>query len=127
MGWGELQAEFEDERRSVALELLDSVEAFEGLSEGEQRRSSLRACFNLSLRRLSGEQLRRFAWLGVLPEDVRVDGRMARTLWGVSEVMAKKGLIELFRRSFLTSAGGVDRATNLKRDTILPPVHMQPL
>jgi hypothetical protein len=105
VSWGELQAEFEDERRAVALELLDASEAFENLPEERRRKYSLKACFNLSLKRLNPEQLRRFAWLGVLPEDVRLDARMVRTLWGVSEVMAKRGLIELFRRSFLTSAG----------------------
>ncbi|OUC12210.1 MAG: hypothetical protein B0A82_23595, partial [Alkalinema sp. CACIAM 70d] len=105
VSWEELQAEFEDERRVVALELLDSTEAFEDLPEERQRKYSLKACFNLSLRRLNPEQLRRFAWLGVLPEDARIDARMVRTLWDVPEVMAKKGLIDLFRRSFLTSAG----------------------
>ncbi|MBE9032215.1 hypothetical protein IQ266_20965, partial [filamentous cyanobacterium LEGE 11480] len=105
LSWGELQAEFEAEQRAVDLELLNSTEALEDLPEGRQRKYSLRACFNLSLKRLQPEQLRRFAWLGVLPEDVRVDARMAQTLWDVPEVMAKRGLIELFRRSFLTSAG----------------------
>jgi hypothetical protein len=105
VSWGELQAEFEDERKAVALGLLDASEAFEHLPEEKQRKYSLKACFNLSLKRLNAEQRRRFAWLGVLPEDVRVEARMVGTLWAVSAVMAKKGLIELFRRSFLTSAG----------------------
>jgi glycerol-3-phosphate cytidylyltransferase-like family protein len=109
MGWGELQAEFEDERRAVVLDLFDSTESFELMSEKDrekdERKSSLKACFNLSLKRLNPEQRRRFSWLGVLPEDARIDARMVATLWNLSEVMAKKGLIELFRRSFLTGAG----------------------
>ncbi|MEL6225242.1 MAG: NB-ARC domain-containing protein, partial [Cyanobacteria bacterium J06627_8] len=43
--WAELQAEFESEREAVALEVLDASEAWEQLSEGEQRNYSLRACF----------------------------------------------------------------------------------
>ncbi|MGI0493907.1 NB-ARC domain-containing protein [Alkalinema pantanalense CENA528] len=126
LSWGELQAEFEDERRAVALELLDSSESFELMAaaerEREERKYSLKACFNLSLRRLNPEQLRRFAWLGVLPEDVRIDGRMVRTLWDVREVEAKKGLIELCKRSFLTGAGesegyGLYRVHDLMHDT----------
>ncbi|MBD1858520.1 MULTISPECIES: toll/interleukin-1 receptor domain-containing protein [Leptolyngbya] len=103
LSWGELRSEFETERRAVALEVLDSSEAWETLDEKEQRKYSLRACFNLSLRRLSAEQLRQFAWLGVLPEDVSLDVRMAMTLWELPRVQAKKVLVLLKNRSFLTS------------------------
>ncbi len=103
LSWGELRSEFETERRSVALEVLDSSEAWDCLDENQQRKYSLRACFNLSLRRLSAEQLRQFAWLGVLPEDVSLDVRMAVTLWELSPLKAKKALIALRNRSFLTS------------------------
>ncbi len=102
LSWGELRSEFEDERRSVALEILDSSEAWERLSEEEQRKYSLRACFNLSLKRLNPEQLQRFAWLGVLPEDVDLNGTIAEVLWDVRSIQAKKGLIDLRSRSFLT-------------------------
>ena len=102
LSWGELRSEFEDERRVVALEILDSSEAWEQLSEEEQRKYSLRACFNLSLKRLSVEQLHRFAWLGVLPEDVDLSGTIAEVLWDVRSIQAKKGLIDLRSRSFLT-------------------------
>jgi hypothetical protein len=102
LSWGELRSEFEAERRAVALEVLDATEAFQHLAESEQRKYSLRACFNLSLRRLTAEQLRQFAWLGVLPEDVRIDGRMAVTLWDLPQLRAKRLLIEFWRRSLLT-------------------------
>ncbi len=102
LSWGELRAEFEDERRSVALEVLDSSEAWERLSEEEQRKYSLRACFNLSLKRLNSEQLRQFAWLGVLPEDVDLSGTIAEVLWDVKPIWVKRGLIDLRNRSFLT-------------------------
>ncbi|WP_446870852.1 NB-ARC domain-containing protein [Phormidesmis sp. 146-12] len=103
LSWEDLRQEFEAERRSVALEVLDSSEAWDCLDENQQRKYSLRACFNLSLRRLSAEQLRQFAWLGVLPEDVSLDARMAVTLWELSPLKAKKSLIDLRNRSFLTS------------------------
>ena len=102
LSWGELRSEFEDERRAVALEILDSSEAWERLSEEEQRKYSLRACFNLSLKRLKPEQLKQFAWLGVLPEDVDLSGTIAEVLWDVRAIQAKKGLIDLRSRSFLT-------------------------
>lgn len=101
--WAELRSEFEAERRSVALDVLDSPEAWDCLDEAQQRKYSLRACFNLSLRRLSAEQLRQFAWLGVLPEDVTLDARMAMTLWALPKLQAKKALVVLKNRSFLTS------------------------
>ena len=86
LSWEELRAEFEDERRAVALEVLDSSEAWERLSEEEQRKYSLQACFNLSLKRLSESQLRQFAWLGVLPEDVDLNGTIAEVLWDVKVI-----------------------------------------
>ena len=103
LSWADLRSEFETERRAVALEVLDASEAWDCLDENQQRKYSLRACFNLSLRRLSAEQLRQFAWLGVLPEDVSLDARMAVTLWELSPLKAKKALIDLRNRSFLTS------------------------
>ena len=102
MSWRELRSEFEVERRSVAVGLLDSSEAFEHLSEEEQRRYSLRACFNLSLKRLNDLQLEQFAWLGVLPEDVSLTVWVGMRLWDLSAVRAKRVLMDLRSRSFLT-------------------------
>jgi hypothetical protein len=115
LSWAELRSEFEAERQAIyrgtgrkssALKLLDSSEAWELLPEQGQRKYSLQACFNLSLKRLKREQFDRFAWLGVLPEDVNLSGQVAAVLWDVSPVQAKKALIDLRNRSFLT--GGVD-------------------
>jgi uncharacterized protein YigA (DUF484 family) len=112
LNWGELRLEFEAERKSImlgtgrrssALKLLDSSEAWELLDENEQRKYSLQACFNLSLKRLSRERFEQFAWLGVLPEDVDLTGLVAAVLWDVPLVQAKKVLIDLRNRSFLTS------------------------
>jgi hypothetical protein len=102
MLWGELLGELEDERRVVELELLDATEAFEHLSEERQRKYSLKACFNLSLRRLSAEQRQRFAWLGVLRKNMDLSAPIAEILWDMRPVQAKKGLIELRSRSLLT-------------------------
>ncbi len=111
LSWAELRTEFEAERRSVALgtgrrsralELLDSSEAWEHLEEEKQRKYSLQACFNLSLKRLTDEQLRQFAWLGVLPEDVSLNKQMAAVLWNVRSPVAQKILTLLRNRSFLT-------------------------
>lgn len=104
ISWTELRSEFETERRAVAIEVLNSSEAWECLDEQQQRKYSLQACFNLSVRRLSSEQLQQFAWLGVLPEDVSIDARMATTLWNLSPLKAKKALIDLRKRSFLTDS-----------------------
>ena len=101
--WASLLADFREE--------FDILDVDEGAGSDEERRDrSLRACFNLSLKRLDGEQLRRFAWLGVLPEDVSVDARMVATVWGVKLVRARKGLLELRRRSLLLSGVSVSVA-----------------
>jgi ABC-type transporter Mla MlaB component len=111
LSWEELRSEFEAERRSVAsgigrrsraLNLLDSSEKWDDLDENAQRKYSLQACFNLSLKRLNHEQLQQFAWLGVLPEDVNLNGQMAEVLWDLKPLQAKRVLILLRNRSFLT-------------------------
>ena len=111
LSWDELRSEFEAERRSVAsgkgrrsraLNLLDSSEKWDDLDENAQRKYSLQACFNLSLKRLNHDQLQQFAWLGVLPEDVNLNSRMAEVLWDLKPLQAKKVLIMLRNRSFLT-------------------------
>jgi ABC-type transporter Mla MlaB component len=105
LSWEELRSEFEAERRSVAsgaLKLLDSSEKWDDLDENAQRKYSLQACFNLSLKRLTHEQLQQFAGLGVLPEDVNLNSQMAEVLWDLSPLQAKRVLIMLRNRSFLT-------------------------
>jgi hypothetical protein len=111
LSWAELRSEFEAERRSVALgtgrrsstlKLLDSPEAWDHLDEQQQRKYSLQACFNLSLKRLKPEQLQQFAWLGVLPEDVNLTHHPASVLWDLPATAAKRTLVLLRKRSFLT-------------------------
>ena len=80
--WQELLEDFKEE--IVRLEILDIYGQTEMPDEEKRRKYSLRACFNLSLRQLSQEQLRQFAWLGVVPEDVSLTQEMAETLWQVT-------------------------------------------
>jgi hypothetical protein len=102
VGWGELRAEFEAERRDVALGLLDSTEEdWEHLPEEKRRKYSLQACFNLSLNRLNELQRSQFAWLGVLPEDVNLTVATGRVLWDLSSVQTKRVLKALRSRSLL--------------------------
>ena len=91
--WLTLLEDFQQEFDVLSLERSGCDEA--------RRLLSLRACFNLSLRRLDREVLRRFAWLGVLPEDVAVDARMATVLWEVSPVEARRQLLGFLRRSLM--------------------------
>ena len=80
--WSEL---LEDLQAEIArLETLDAANAAEVKSEKNRKRLSLLASFHLSLQQLSPEQLRQFAWLGVLPEDVSINQAMAATLWEVT-------------------------------------------
>ncbi|MCP4542518.1 MAG: apoptotic protease-activating factor 1 like protein [Chloroflexi bacterium] len=77
--WAEL---LEDLRQEIArLESLDDLAADQVRDEGLRKRFSLHASFQLSLRRLPDEQRARFAWLGVLPEDVSLTTAMTSTLW----------------------------------------------
>ncbi len=100
--WVELRSAFEVERRTVALEGLDQSEAWEHLDEEQQRKYSLRASFNLSLRRLEAEQLQQFSWLGVLPEDVNLEATAPAVLWDLPLLQAEKILLDLRQRSLLT-------------------------
>ncbi|MEM9008940.1 MAG: NB-ARC domain-containing protein [Cyanobacteria bacterium P01_F01_bin.86] len=111
LSWAELQTEFETERRAVALELLETSECLDDLDEQQQRQYSLRACFNLSLKRLKSDQLQQFAWFGVLPEDVNLTAQVAKMLWGISQFKAKKTLIDFRKRSLLT-----DGSSNLEEE-----------
>ncbi|PSN78838.1 hypothetical protein C8B47_14880 [filamentous cyanobacterium CCP4] len=88
----------------VELDALDRVEAAEQADDAKRRKHSLVACFNLSLRLLSSEQLGQFAGLGVLPEDVGVTAQMAATLWNKTVPKARKTLVT-FKRKALLLAG----------------------
>ena len=80
--WQELLEDFTDELSR--LESLDIYGRAEMPNDEKRRKYSLLACFNLSLKQLSAEQLRQFAWLGAVPEDVSLTREMAETLWQVT-------------------------------------------
>ncbi|MGF1537211.1 MAG: NB-ARC domain-containing protein, partial [Elainellaceae cyanobacterium] len=86
VSWDELLEDFRDE--VVRLESLDLYGPEEFPDDAKRRKYSLTACFNLSLKQLSAEQLRQFAWLGVVPEDVNLTQEMAMTLWQVTSRQA---------------------------------------
>jgi len=65
------------------------------------RKLSLRACFTLSLRILSLEDLARFAWLGVLPEDVSLIFSMMNTVWDLDTNQAQRLLRTLKSKALL--------------------------
>jgi hypothetical protein len=97
--WAEL---LEDLRAEIVrLEALDAPNADQSSSEKNRKRLSLLASFNLSLRQLSPEQLRHFAWLGVLPEDVMVTQDMAATLWAITPRQAGAILRALWSKALM--------------------------
>jgi Effector-associated domain 4/NB-ARC domain/APAF-1 helical domain len=81
------------------LETLDLPDLEQYSSEEKRKHCSLIASFNLSLRSLTPEMLRQFAWFGVLPEDVNITSAMAATLW---EITPRQALTTL--RTFKTKA-----------------------
>ncbi len=90
LSWEELLA---DLRTEIArLEALELPTAGEALSDAERKRLSLRASFNLSLRRLPRRHLEAFAWLGVLPEDVTITADLTTALWEVPRNEAQRRL-----------------------------------
>lgn len=92
--WAELLAAF---RKGLAdLAVLD-------LDEATYRNESLRLSFRLSLEQLSAEDQGAFAWVGVLPEDARLNPAMAATLWEQPEADASKRLCRLRNKSLLKS------------------------
>ncbi|MGD1940576.1 MAG: NB-ARC domain-containing protein, partial [Leptolyngbyaceae cyanobacterium] len=68
VSWEELLEDFRTE--AARLEGLDLYGQEDIPDDAKRRKYSLLACFNLSLKQLSIEQLRQFAWLGIVPEDV---------------------------------------------------------
>ncbi|NET57154.1 MAG: hypothetical protein F6K47_13615 [Symploca sp. SIO2E6] len=99
ISWAELLGDLEAE--IADLETLDRWEAEEATSEAKRKNYSLVASFNLSLRRLSPERLKCFAWLGVLPDDVTITENLAATLWECSLTQARKTLRYLRQQALL--------------------------
>jgi hypothetical protein len=102
VSWAEL---FEDFQAEVArLEALDIYSQEDIPDDAKRRKYSLLACFNLSLKQLSTEQLRQFAWLGIVPEDVNLTQDMATTLWQVTPRQAG-AILRLFSAKALLLSG----------------------
>ncbi|MFG6101674.1 NB-ARC domain-containing protein [Leptothoe sp. EHU-05/26/07-4] len=102
VSWSELLGDLHAE--VVRLETLDFYGQDEIPDDAKRRKYSLLACFNLSLKQLSLEQLRQFAWLGVIPEDVNLTQEMAETLWQVTSRQSGS-ILRTFRAKALVLQG----------------------
>lgn len=101
--WSELLTALQQE--IAELEILD-IQCFGFGSQGStQRNLSLLASFNLSLKRLLPEQLSRFAWLGVIPDDVCLTESMVSTLWDTTPQQGRTMLRFLKSRALLLAGG----------------------
>ena len=98
--WEELLEAFQAEMAAPEALDLDSDVASIG-DEAIRKRRSLAASFKLTLKLLSPLQLKQFAWLGIVPEDVSLTQQMAATLWGVNSLQASKLLREFRHRALL--------------------------
>ena len=87
LSWDELIVDLKGEIAN--LEALNLLQANDISSDSKRKKYSLVASFNLSLKRLVKEKLEKFAWLGVLPEDVTITQVMASTLWGYKSKKAR--------------------------------------
>jgi hypothetical protein len=74
--------------------------------EATQKRLSLIGSFYLGLRRLEEERRRRFAWLGVLPEDASLTPAMGATLWETDERSAQETLRYFRDKALLLPGAG---------------------
>ncbi|NEQ31820.1 MAG: hypothetical protein F6K04_12580 [Leptolyngbya sp. SIO4C5] len=99
VSWEELLEELCGE--IARIESLDRYTSREEPDEAKRRHHSLTACFNLSLKRLTPEQLGQFAWLGVLPEDVSVSAQMVAMLWQLNAKQAGAVLRTLRSKALL--------------------------
>ena len=106
--WGELLEDLEEEITNLETwdDPLLAVEADK--PEKQIRNWSLYASFNLSLKRLPPDQIKQFAWLGILPEDVAVNAAMASKLWDIKPRQAQTLLQGFMRKSLLMT--GVKQA-----------------
>ncbi|MGF1458717.1 MAG: NB-ARC domain-containing protein, partial [Leptolyngbyaceae cyanobacterium] len=101
--WTELLEDFKTE--VARLETLDLYSQDDIPEDTKRRKYSLTACFKLSLKQLTPEQLRHFAWLGVVPEDVTLTQEMATTLWQVSKRTAGAILRIFSAKALLLKSG----------------------
>jgi len=117
ISWAELLGDLEAE--IADLEILDRWEAEDASSEAKRKNYSLVASFNLSLRRLSPERLKCFAWLGVLPDDVTITENLAATLWECSSIQGRKTLRYLRQKALLLPGVSSTQGTNYRLHDLL--------
>ncbi len=108
LSWDDLIVDLKGE--IADLEALNLLEADEISSESKRKKYSLIASFNLSFKQLPQEKLEKFAWLGVLPEDVTITQAMASTLWGYKPRKARD-LLRFLRAKALLLDGVPDKNT----------------
>jgi hypothetical protein len=115
--WTEL---IEDLRSEITnLEILDRLEAGDTANEEKRKHYSLIACFNLSLKRLNGQKLRQFSWLGVLPDDVTITEKMATTLWDCPVREARQTLRYLRSKALLLTGVSSELLTSYRVHDLL--------
>ncbi|NEO77787.1 MAG: hypothetical protein F6J99_16705 [Moorea sp. SIO4G3] len=118
MSWQELLEELQD--LIVGVEALDRLKAEEEPSDAKRKNYSLVASFNLSLKGLSDDdRLKKFAWLGILPEDVTITETMATTLWDCNLVEAKDTLRYLRQKALLLPGVSTTPETNYRLHDLL--------
>ncbi len=117
ISWDELLSDLQAE--IADLEVLDKWEAEDAKSEAKRKKYSLVASFNLSLKRLSSERLKQFAWLGVLPDDVTITEKMATTLWDCSLIKARKTLRYFRGKALLLPGVSSEEGTNYRLHDLL--------
>ncbi|MCA2892969.1 MAG: trypsin-like peptidase domain-containing protein, partial [Microcystis sp. M048S1] len=117
VSWAEL---LEDLQAEIAhLEILDRLEAGDTVNEEKRKHYSLIACFNLSLKRLNGQRLRQFSWLGVLPDDVTITEKMAATLWDCQVREARQTLRYLRGKALLLTGVSSEQLTSYRVHDLL--------
>jgi len=118
ISWQELLGELED--LIVGVEALDRLKAEEEPSDAKRKNYSLVASFNLSLKGLfDDDRLKKFAWLGILPEDISITETMATTLWDCNLVGAKDTLRYLRQKALLLPGLSTTPDTNYRLHDLL--------
>ncbi|MGK7886830.1 MAG: NB-ARC domain-containing protein [Crocosphaera sp.] len=103
------------EAEIARLEVLNLPGFEDANNEMTRKKLSLLASFNLSLKKLSAEKLQRFAWLGVVPEDVKLTQHMVTTLWETNLWEARETLRYLKNKALLLEDIPLDDGTHTYR------------
>ncbi|WP_071881431.1 NB-ARC domain-containing protein [Gloeothece verrucosa] len=99
---------------TARLETLDLYGAEDIPQEEKRKKYSLLASFNLSLGRLSKDYLDKFAWLGIVPEDVSITSQMAATLWNCQPRKARESLRYLRAKALLLSGVSTEEESSYR-------------